>query len=259
MLSWHHHGRVLTVLRVLAALFLGTISVLGVEVWRAAHRHYLVGDHPLDLSGSYGPLGGRVVRLIMIGDSTAAGVGVDRAVDSVGGQLALALAADGVRVLLSSVAVSGARAHDLAGQLNRMPDGTRADLAVMLVGSNDATHASVPSQVGHDVGAAVRRLLVANTPVVVGTCPDMGAPPAIDQPMRAILGAFGRRIASAEAGSVRAAGGVAVDLAKLTGPAFRADHRDFASDEFHPSAAGYRLWAQALLPSARRAIGVSPQ
>jgi lysophospholipase L1-like esterase len=259
VVTGHHHGRVVAVLRALTALFLVTFAVLGVEIWRAAHRRYLVGDHPLDLSGSYGPIGGRVVRLIMIGDSTAAGVGVDTAAESVGGQLAVALGADGVRVLLSSVAVSGARAHDLAGQLNRMPDGTRADLAVLLVGSNDATHASVPSRVGHDVGAAVRRLLAGNTPVVVGTCPDMGAPPAIDQPMRAILGAFGRRIAAAEAGSVRAAGGVAVDLAQLTGPSFRADHADFASDAFHPSAAGYRLWAQALLPSARRAIGVGPQ
>jgi lysophospholipase L1-like esterase len=250
---------VVAVLRVLAALFLFTVAVLGVEIWRAGHRRYLVGDHPLDLSGAYGPIGGRVVRLIMIGDSTAAGVGVTTSADSVGGQLALALAADGIRVLLSSVAVSGARAADLSGQLDRIPSGGRADLAVMLVGANDATHASVPSRVGRDVGAAVRRLRAGNTSVVVGTCPDLGAPPAIDQPMRAILGAFGRRIASAEAGSVRKAGGSSVDLAELTGPAFRADHANFASDSFHPSAAGYRLWAQALLPSVRRAIGVSAQ
>jgi lysophospholipase L1-like esterase len=254
-----HHGRVVVVLRALAALCLLTVAVLGVEIWRAAHRRYLLGDHPLDLSGAYGPVGGRVVRLLMIGDSTAAGVGVTSAAESVGGQLAVALAADGVRVLLSSVAVSGARAGDLSGQLDRIPVGLKADLAVMLVGANDATHASVPSRVGKDVGQAVRRLRAANTSVVVGTCPDMGAPPAIDEPMRAILGAFGRRIASAEAGSVRSAGGVPVDLAALTGRAFRANHADFASDSFHPSAAGYQLWAQALLPSARKAISALPR
>ena len=258
-MTHRHHPRVVAVLRALAALVLLTVAVLGVEIWRAAHRRYLLGDPALDLESSYGPVGGRVVRLVMIGDSTAAGVGVATAAESVGGQIAAGLAADGVRVLLSSVAVSGARAADLAGQLDRLPAGAQANLAVLLIGANDATHASVPSKVGHEVGAAVRRLEAANTSVVVGTCPDMGAPPAIDQPMRAILGAFGRRVAAAEASAVHKAGGVAVDLAALTGPAFRSDHADFASDSFHPSAAGYRLWAQALLPSARRAVGVSPQ
>jgi lysophospholipase L1-like esterase len=254
-----HHGRVVVVLRTLAALVLIAVAVLGTEVWRAAHRRYLGGERPLDLTASYGPAGGRVVRLLMVGDSTAAGVGVSAAADSVGGQLALALAGDGVRVLLSSVAVSGARAADLAGQLSKASPDVRPDVAVMLIGANDATHASVPGRVGKDVGQAVRRLRAANAEVVVGTCPDLGAPPAIDQPMRAILGAFGRRIASAEADAVRSAGGVPVDLAALTGPAFRADRGNFAADSFHPSAAGYRLWAQALLPAARRAAGMTPE
>jgi lysophospholipase L1-like esterase len=246
------------VLRVLCALILVMAAVLGTEIWRAAHRRYLTGT-TLDLSGSYGPVGGRVIRLVMVGDSTAAGVGVSAAADSVGGQLAIALAADGLRVILSSVAVSGARASDLAGQLRRIPLDVRPDLAVLLIGANDATHASVPGQVGKEVGQAVRRLRAANAGVVVGTCPDMGAVPAIDEPMRAILGAFGRRVASMEAQNTRKSGGIPVDLATLTGPAFRHDHANFASDSFHPSAAGYKLWAQALLPAARKAIGVSAQ
>ncbi len=258
-MSPRHHGRVVLVLRILAASVLLTVAVLGVEIWRAAHRRYLVGEHPLDLDGAYGPVGGRVIRLLMIGDSTAAGVGVATADESVGGQLALALAAGGIRVLLSSVAVSGARADDMASQIDRVPASLRPDLAVMLVGANDATHASVPGEVGKDVGRAVRRLLADQAAVVVGTCPDMGAPPAIDQPMRAILGAFGRRIASAEASAVHEAGGVPVDLAKLTGRAFRSNHANYASDSFHPSAAGYALWAKALLPAARRAIGISAE
>ncbi|BEP13707.1 hypothetical protein acdb102_20180 [Acidothermaceae bacterium B102] len=241
------------VLQGLALLVLLTVATLGIEIFRAAHRTYLRGEHPLALTSSYGPADGQVVRVVMVGDSTAAGVGVTDAASSVGGQLAAALAGSlGLRVELTSVAVSGARAADLTGQLDRVVG--HPDLAVVLIGANDATHVTVPSHAGHDVGAAVRRLEADHVAVVVGTCPDMGSVPAIDQPMRAILGAFGRRIASAERSAVLAAGGSPVDLAGLTGPAFRADHANYASDSFHPSAAGYHLWAMALLPAARRLV-----
>jgi lysophospholipase L1-like esterase len=41
---------------------------------------------------------------------------------------------------------------------------------------------------------------------------------------------------------------VPVDLAELVGPVFRADRAAYCEDGFHPSADGYRLIAEALLP-----------
>ena len=73
------------------------------------------------MRSSVGPAGKPPLRLVLLGDSTALGVGVDRVADTVGGQLAalLAEAPGGRRVELSSVAVAGSRSADLATQVAR--------------------------------------------------------------------------------------------------------------------------------------------
>jgi lysophospholipase L1-like esterase len=69
------------------------------------------------------------------------------------------------------------------------------------------------------------------------------------QPLRSVVAWRGRRVAAASAEATRAAGGVPVDLAELVGPVFRADRAAYCEDGFHPSADGYRLIAEALLPA----------
>jgi lysophospholipase L1-like esterase len=81
----------------------------------------------------------------------------------------------------------------------------------------------------------------------------MGAARALPQPLRAIAGWRGRAVAEAEERGVEAAKGTAVDLGKLTGPAFRADPKTLSIDKFHPSDRGYQLWAEALTPALRDA------
>ena len=88
------------------------------------------------------------LRLILLGDALALGVGVDVVEETVGGQLATMLADAGARVALSTVAVSGARCADLATQVARAQLGPRPDLAVILVGTNDATHLVRPGRGG---------------------------------------------------------------------------------------------------------------
>jgi hypothetical protein len=51
-------------------------------------------------------------------------------------------------------------------------------------------------------------------------------------------------------------GAVYVDIAGQTGPAFRQNReRLYAEDRFHPDAAGYRLWAEAVIDQLRRRGG----
>lgn len=229
------------------------LAVLGGEALVTLSRTYLPADSAPPVEGSFGDVGRPLVRLVMVGDSTAAGVGASSTSGTVGGRLASAIAADSRRVALSSVAVSGSRAVDMGPQVSRALLG-RPDVAVILIGANDSTHATGLGSVRRNVGEAVRRLRGAGVAVVLGTCPDMGAARAFPQPLRLVVAWQGRRVAAAEVDTGRRAGATVVDIGRETGAAMRADASTLASDDFHPSDRGYRLWAGALLPAVRAAV-----
>lgn len=240
----------------------GGAALIGAEALAARTRRYAQPDLRLAMRTSIGEAAAPPLRLVLLGDSGALGVGVDRVAETVGGRLAELLSAGeaagaGRRVELSSVAVSGSRATDLATQVARALLAERPDLAVILVGANDVLRLHRPATSAAHLGAAVRRLADAGAVVVVGTCPDLGAIRAFAPPLRQLAGLFGRRMARAQAEAVAAAGGVAVDLAAATGPVFRADSGTLCRDGFHPSADGYRVWAHALYPAVVDALGAA--
>jgi lysophospholipase L1-like esterase len=242
--------------RVLAVGVFG-MAVLGAEAIAAATRGYLPGESAPPVGGTFGPEGGAPLRLAVLGDSTAAGVGARHRSDTVGARLAAALGGDGRRVALDGLAAPGARAGDLGSQVSRALAHDHPDVAVILIGANDAIHLTRLSVVERDLAAAVGRLRAALVPVVVGTCPDLGTVRAFAHPLRELTGWQGRRIAAVQARAVRHAGGVAVDLGARTGPVFRADPGALSPDLYHPSADGYRLWAAALLPAVQDAASMS--
>ena len=245
------------VLRKLTGATLATVgtaaTVLVAEALLAVYRPYLPADSAPPVEGSYGDAARPPLRLALLGDSTAAGVGVTDSDDTVGVRLARALSAD-FRVHLTSVAVSGSRTGDLGPQVSRALL-ARPDVAVVLIGANDATHGTPLRLAARNLAAAVRRLREAGVAVVVGTCPDMGAR-AFLWPLREVVAWQGRRLARACSIAVHEADGSVVPIGELCGPLFRADPRTLATDAFHPSAEGYRLWVEALVPVVRQAAGL---
>jgi lysophospholipase L1-like esterase len=240
---------------------IGGAALLAAETVAARGRRYAKPDMRLAMRSTVGPAKAAPLRLVLLGDSTALGVGVDRVADTVGGQLA-ALLADGPggrRVELSSVAVAGSHSTDLAIQVARALVGPRPDVAVILIGANDASRLAPAGEAAEHLAAAVRRLREAGASVIAGTCPDLGAARAFASPLRQILGWHGRRLGRAQADAVREAGGVPVDLAERTGAVFRADAGTLCHDGFHPSADGYRVWAHALLPAVAEAAAKLPR
>jgi len=188
------------------------------------------------------------LRTAWLGDSTAAGVGTAAAEGVIGRQVASRLGrAMDVRVLASS----GDRVDDvIAQQLPRLA----ADVQVVFisVGANDATHLARTGT----FSSSYERLLAGVPPtactVLLGL-PDLGSAPRLAQPLRAVAGWRGRSLDREVRQLARRSGATYVDIAGLTGPAFRRDRALFAADGYHPNDAGYALWAGAVTSAMAKA------
>ncbi len=244
----------------------GGLSVLGMGLYgvlrgEAAMARRMIGnagdEPPPDSTGWYGRgRPGPAIKVALLGDSSAAGYGVERIVETPGAFFASGLAKQADRrVHLRTYAKVGAQSSDLAGQIDRaLP--TNPDLAVILIGANDVTHRVRPSESVRYLAEAVRRLVAADTKVLVGTCPDLGTIKPIPPPLKQVARSMSRRLAAAQAIVVVEEGGVAVSFASILGPDFAAAPAVlFGPDQFHPSVEGYRAVGEVLVPSALNALG----
>jgi lysophospholipase L1-like esterase len=200
---------------------------------------------------------GDPIDLLLLGDSIAAGLGADRPKRTLGAQLAKRLADRTNRsVRMHSAAIVGSETSMLRTQLASLPADYVADVAVIVVGGNDVTHRVKPSVSCDHLADAVTALRARGTHVVVGTCPDLGALMALPQPLRSMAGLASRQLATAQRDVVLGLGERAVSLRDVVGPVFVAEpDKMFATDRFHPSSAGYRRTAKAMLPSVLAALG----
>jgi lysophospholipase L1-like esterase len=127
---------------------------------------------------------------------------------------------------------------------------TRADVVLVSVGANDVTHLTrVPTfrDRYRSIVRSIRSSLRDATVVLVGI-PDIGTAPRLAVPLRQIAGWRGARLDDEIETIARERGLLHVDLAERTGPTFAADpDRWFAGDDYHPSAGGHELWAEAVL------------
>ncbi|WP_086662061.1 SGNH/GDSL hydrolase family protein [Lentzea kentuckyensis] len=188
------------------------------------------------------------MRLRLLGDSIAAGVGSTRREDTLGPLLAARLRMTGHEVDLRVHAVPGARSSGLSTQV-RAAVTSGVDIAVIVIGANDLTR-FVPAHVGaqqlHDAVADLRR---AGAAVVVATAPDLSVVAHVPPALRDIVSTVSRDYALAQQQAVIRAGGVVAHVEQAVSTQFAADPSLFAPDRFHPSGAGYRAIAAALAPA----------
>lgn len=181
--------------------------------------------------------------MVWLGDSTAAGVGATTADASLPRQVAARM---GRPVQLTVLAQAGARVGDVVEEQLPRLGALRPELVVVSVGSNDTTHLT-------GVGTyreRWERMVVPQGAVLIALgIPDMGSPPRLAQPLRALVGWRARRLDDQGARRLGERDlATYVDIAADTGPDFREEPgRYFARDRYHPSDDGYRLWADAVL------------
>jgi lysophospholipase L1-like esterase len=239
-------------------------SLYGVLVTEAKLARRMIGeagDDPVrNATGWYGrDRPGLVVKVALLGDSSASGYGVETVEESPGARLASGLAEATERpVYLRALCVVGAQSRDLAVQIDHALE-IEPDVAVILIGTNDVTHRMRPSESVRLLELGVRRLRDAGVEVIVGTCPDLGTIEPIAPPLRQVARSWSRRLAAAQTIAVVEAGGRTVSLGSILGPEFAASPKVlFGPDQFHPSAAGYASLASVVLPSVLAAVGAIP-
>ena len=224
------------------------LIVLGVEVQLARTGGRLAdetGFRPDALAVRPGP---DPLRVVWLGDSTAAGVGAGEVDASMAHRVAAGIA-DGPATL-TILAVSGAQVHEvLDGQLPELA-GTAADVVFVSIGANDVTALTRQPT----FRARYRRLVdgirdaVPDAELYLVGIPDIGTAPRLAVPLRQIAGVRAAQLDDEIEEIAADAGLVHIDLASRTSSTFSADpDRYFADDGYHPSADGHEVWADAIL------------
>lgn len=248
------------------------LSVAGVTIMSLTARHLLrlqarmarraigkpLGEEAHRADRLYKKKYGQPIKLLLLGDSIAAGLGAEKPKHTLGAQLASRLAKQAKRsVHLCTAARVGSETSMLGDQIASLPEGYDADVAVIVVGGNDVIHRVRTAESTRHLADAVADLRSRGTGVVVGTCPDLGALTPVPQPLRGLGRRMSRQLALAQRDVVTRLGGRAVSLADVVGPFFIAQpDQMFALDRFHPSGAGYRRTAKAILPSVLAELGI---
>ena len=228
----------------IVAIPVAAAAILGTEVVLASRGVDLTETDPYDLDGVVGDdKPGRTERVVWLGDSTVAGVGSSEPDAALPRSYAAGLDHP---VDLTVLAVSGARVADVVDeQLPRFPEG-EIDTVLISIGANDAVHLTRAGDFGRRYEQVLDALPEGADVVMLGV-PDIGSVPRFAQPLRFLAGVRGGTIDAVIDDLAGARGHTYVDIAGRTGPAFRRDPGTyFATDDYHPSDAGYVLWSQAI-------------
>lgn len=201
------------------------------------------------------------IRLVALGDSGMAGVGVERPADTLPVQLAQRVADETHRTVhVVGYARSGARTGDvLTEQLPRT--GTRHDVAVVLVGTNDVTHVTPPAVLARRSAELLDALLALGLPVVLCSLPEFRAMSVLPHPLVDVAAGYANVVRRIQRRAAKRRPGVElVDVRAAVGQEFVHDRALMSADGFHPSAGGYGRIAAALAPAVVRAVApVNPR
>lgn len=193
------------------------------------------------------------IRLVLLGDSIAAGQGASRPTDTLGARLVTALAVHGVDAVHRVCAVPGSRSSALGAQVDRALRWP-PDVAVIVIGANDLSHRTPPEHAAQALRDAVRRLRAARVEVVLAPAPDLSMVPHVPPALRPLIRAASEHLRDRQIAATLGEGGRIADADAATSKAFAADSGLFSADRFHPSSAGYAVIAAALLPEVAAAV-----
>ncbi len=190
----------------------------------------------------YGSIGsGTSIKVLILGDSAAAGVGVDFQDQALSGQLVERLASS-YTVNWRLEAHTGDRTLDVISRLSSM-DEEQFDIVITSIGVNDVTSSVLPSEWQSQQSEMIQllRKKFSAHKVLMTVVPPMNAFPALPQPLRWCLGHRAHEL------NIKMSQLVAqYDFCQLIEPGFELDGQLMARDGFHPGPELYKQWADTL-------------
>lgn len=235
----------------LAVLLLPLTLPLALHTRRTALRLPPAAGAQEGVAGSEWP--GEPLRLLLVGESTVAGVGVEAQESALAGCLAAALA---VRlqqpVHWRACGENGITAPQACQRLLPAACGEPADLALLVFGVNDTTHLSSLARWDRALRELHAALVAAGCQVACTGVPPIQHFRALPWLLRTLLG---WRAALLDRHLRRLGRELGMSYQRLE-LAFAAEY--LAADGYHPSARGYRVWAEGLADGLLSAAVVPP-
>ena len=189
------------------------------------------------------------VSILVLGDSTAAGVGADTQDDALPGNLARRLSREWERgASWRAVGENGATTQDIVRRYLAEASTAKYDLIFLSIGANDALTLRSRAAFRRDFRTILRRLRSVSPKalILVSSFPGFGQFASLPNPLRWALALHSRSLEEAARRFVRSEPGVV-----MSPPAPEYTDGFFATDGFHPSAKGYREWVDFALVDAK--------
>lgn len=212
---------------------------------RITPRLPIAAGQPFGLAGQRDA--SRSLRVLGIGESPMAGVGVTHYEDSLCARFAALLAQQqACQVHWQVLAENGARLAAASGWLQQLPAShtDTVDIILLSFGVNDTTAFAPVARYRRQMAALLQQIQTRwpAAQILISGVPKLVEFPALPTPLRQVLGYKAASLDSAVADLVAGTS----QLCHVAMPVMR-DKRCMASDGYHPSAMGAALWAEQLL------------
>jgi lysophospholipase L1-like esterase len=220
--------------------------VVFVQARRLRRTTPLLPDAALPWSGSVA--GADPIRLLVLGDSTAAGVGADTQADALPGSLAAELSTRlGRGVRWRAVGENGATTRDLVQRFMAEAVAEPFDLVFLTIGANDALGIRSRRAFVRDLRTIVAELRRAQPEslLLMSSLPHFARFELLPLPLRWNLATHADNL---ELGARAVIAATPDAWLSPKPPAYGDDF--FATDLFHPGPVGYRDWARFALDEA---------
>ncbi|MDB5245153.1 MAG: family lipase [Parcubacteria group bacterium] len=230
----------------IALIFIGVAIALLCAYWSIRFYHfYTISKGLVKTAVPYENRSSDFTKtLLVLGDSTAAGVGATTPADSLPARVARAIGA----TYVENQAISGAVVADLPNEISEATR-TQYDFLLVQIGANDITKFH-----GATVTANNLANILATAPkashILVISAGDVGQATLFPEPIRPFYTNLNKQYHTEFARVLSAEGYTYVDLSKAPGAELFSSKPEIylAADGFHPSSAGYGLWFEAVQP-----------